>query len=139
MQPSIIKYSQEFKSFETGNRWYGIEIEVNENDDPIEAYQKAETIINQAHKKLNPHLYADYVEGGYGSVTAMQSEGLSKKAKYSSHEQYVQEEIKEIEACDHISIPNKYGRECGLLSFEASTKEDPRIQAAYDKRLKELQ
>ncbi len=44
MSKGTIKYSQEFKS-EFGNKWIGIDLVVNENDDWDERYKEAESRV----------------------------------------------------------------------------------------------
>jgi len=117
MIPTLIKYSQEFKSIE-GNRWLGIEIPVPPGEDPLETFKKAETLIRQA---FNPSL-VPISEALQGVLPVSQVDVL----------------IKDIEGCTEIDWINGLGVQVGLVAFREKAEENELSLKAYRNKFNEL-
>lgn len=111
------------KSFEMVNGYglkswdkYGIEGELGENEDPIQAYRELDAIIDQSHKENSQTLsfVADNVPVPEVQVEKEQPKSL----------------VEQIESCTELKV---------LESYRLIAKTNPECQEAYDKKLKELQ
>ncbi len=111
MTPTLIKYSQEFKSIE-GNRWLGIEIPVPPGEDPLDTFKKAEVIVNQA-------FHGEQVKE---VVREVQVEKMSKDNFLKG----MAEDIKKCETFDQLE------------SFKTVVFTYPELEGVYTEKLKEL-
>jgi hypothetical protein len=60
MKPEKIIFMQTFPTGNYENQKLGIEIQLDDLDDPIQVYSQAKQIVNDAFNAMNPGLYIQY-------------------------------------------------------------------------------
>jgi hypothetical protein len=58
-----ISFQQTFPTGNFSNNKLGVEIELGENEDPINGFEQAKKIVNEAFEKLNPQINWNESEG----------------------------------------------------------------------------
>lgn len=124
----IVKYKRLYPVGPYLNEEIGFEIELD-TPDPIKEVEYLKNLCDEAHKKLNPHLYVDGQ-----SLMPLNESHPSMQPKESR----IDILIKEIQECSQISELNQYGREVGLVVYEKEANENAASRAAYDLKMMEL-
>ena len=125
MKPKTITYQRLYPIGAFANERLGMEVELNEVDSPEAAFQYAKETIEQTHKALNPHLYAEY-----SFHESSQNENFSQEPSDPKQEAQ-QRMITAISGSSDLTV---------LESFRKPAKsQGGEIQEAFNKREKELQ
>jgi hypothetical protein len=97
----------------------GVEIELSDTDDPDKAFQLAQEMTNDFHKKANPHLYLNGVvlANELGEITVERPHDVKKAL------------MQDMRSCQEIKV---------LESYRLLAKSDPELQLVYDQKMKEL-
>lgn len=125
----IVKYSKKFPYAPFLNEDIGFELEIADNDDPLEALATLKKYAEKFHKDNNPQL----------QETPLQSSSSIPEVQVSSNpsDESVSLIICDIQNTHDITKKNSYGAEIGIMAYSHIT--EPRIKEAFEKRLKELQ
>lgn len=98
-------------------------------ENPLEAISKLRQLAEQSHKEQYPHLYTEN-----GKPITYSGEVPVQQIQ----DRRINDLIGDIIACTEIDKKNGVGVQVGLLAYKSACNDDPRIKAAYDKKLKSL-
>lgn len=105
----------------------GVEMDLNENEDPINALREMNKLTEAYHAETLTQL-----ESQRGTIVRDMPEVNQVDAT-------VKGIIEDIGNCTVVDEINSLGVQVGLLAYESMTAQYPEIKEAYDKKLKELQ
>jgi hypothetical protein len=140
MTPTSINYSESIETVMPNGlkRWRKLEISgtIQEGESFPLAAVDAQAKLQAGFKAQDSMKPASTWEGSLSECNL--SPYPSSQPPKDDREERVQIFLKEIRECVHIDEKNGYGYQIGLLSYEHLCKEDPRIEEAYNLKLKEL-
>ena len=121
MKITTVNYQKVFPLAQYVNEKIGVEIQVDEWDDPAEALQKAKKMVETFHRESNPQLESM-------AATAIDSVPIPS-IQVQKPKDTVSLTIEQINQASDITV---------LESFKLLASRNPQIKEAYDKRLNEL-
>jgi hypothetical protein len=105
----------------------GVEIDLEESDDPNQAFQLAKEMTEDFHKQANPHLEGTTIANVSGIQPERFDETQEIQAGRSTDAKTAL--IQDIMSCKEVKV---------LESYKLLVKSQPELQVAYDKRMEEL-
>ncbi len=120
MKIEKISYQKLFPLGAFINEKIGVEMQLDEGDNPVQVLNEAKKLVEKYHIDTNPQMYIDDVPQISTTTTIDQVQPLTKVASL----------IQQINSCEEIKV---------LESYKLIVKTDPDLQRAYDKKLKQLQ
>lgn len=126
-----VKYTAHYDEYgQIKARWIGVDIALTDSDDPNKAFQLAQEMTEDFHKKANPLPYLDLGNGPGTPPSEIQVEK-------NNHEQHrIEVLIKDIENETVLRNPDGTG---GLLAWKMIAATNPILQAAFDLRKSQLE
>lgn len=126
MKLTTISFMQTFPTGNFSNQKLATEIQLDDTDNPQEAFTLAKKIVNDAFERLNPQISwsSSMVVG-----EPFYYEHPIPEQKPDPKEDATQRMIRAINECSTISV---------LETFKLLASKNPIIQEAYDNKLKEL-
>lgn len=133
MPITTVNYQKTYNLGNYSSEKIGIEISLNEGQDPKEALHEAKKLADEFHTNTNKEIYpknADSVP-----ININKADPVIKQQEASSTKLLSKEEKQKqlIESCTSMD-----GND-GLLSYKLLVKSYPHLQDTYDNKLKELQ
>lgn len=120
MKIEKISYQKLFPLGAFINEKIGVEMQLDEGDNPLQVLNEAKKLVEKYHIDTNPQMYIDDAPQISTSLPIEEVQPLTKVASL----------IQQINSCEEMKV---------LESYKFIVKNDTALQKAYDKKLKQLQ
>lgn len=107
----------------------GFEIEAPDDGEPLTEIETLKQLCDEAHKKLNPNLTADYSDVA-GHPQAEQQKPIPE-VQTDSKEEQILGFVEAVQLCTSLTALNRFKTRVGELK-------DPRLTTAYEEKEKEF-
>jgi hypothetical protein len=128
MKPTIVSYQKTFPLAAYSNEKIGVEISIDDTDNPEIALAEAKRIVEKFHKDNNLGLYIETDLSFFGIEQPKYNHMGSDKV-ITSEEKKIGVKEEDILSCTELKT---------LESYKLIVKKDPKLQAAYNLKHTEL-